>query len=197
MHGEELKQAKARVDVLIVDPLELEGMARKRGVSIADHERYLEELRNRLAYMAPNNLHVMRGVIRANALGVARNNWPGMVSIKNWAHALQDRPEADSRLVLSYMASAAGRAAWERMPEEAVSLRRYLKKVGRPPTTDYEWKVIRDRASGWRHDLERIRDAECRSELDESDRNYLESFRKMRARVEKLVFGEQREAVNA
>lgn len=69
MQGEKLKQAKARVDVLVIDALELEGISRKRGVSLATHEAYLKELRNRLAYMSEENLQLIRGIISKNALG--------------------------------------------------------------------------------------------------------------------------------
>ncbi|MBC7154571.1 MAG: hypothetical protein H5U19_08170 [Rhodobacteraceae bacterium] len=143
MEGQELKDGKARVRTILTGPLARGGMVRKRGVSVEDHERFLSRLEARLSYMADDRLSALAEVIERLAGGPMKNIWPAEVSIMNWARDLQEVPASESRLVRSYLQSAAGDAAMS--GEWLVELFLHLKRTGTPPN-DYAMKCIRDEA---------------------------------------------------
>ncbi|MBL1434726.1 MAG: hypothetical protein COB08_000795 [Rhodobacteraceae bacterium] len=139
-------QKRRRVAEVFVKPLVDEGMVRRRGVKLEEHEKWIEGLKTRLAYMDPENLIAMRHGIARAAGGTHRNQWPSILSITNMAHTMQFPPDSDGDFVISYMASVAGRRAWARGPEYAMSLHLHLRTVRRPPV-DYNWQKINGRAA--------------------------------------------------
>ena len=155
MEGQELKDGKERVRVNLIDPLVSRGMVRKRGRSVEDHQRMLDSLEARLAYMAADRLVALAEVVESYAEGKKKNIWPAEVSITNWARRLQQPPASESRLVRSYLQSGAGDAALS--GGYVVELFLYLKKYGTPPN-DYALKGIRQEAEG---NLRKRRRIEC------------------------------------
>jgi len=143
MEGQELKAGKERVSDLLIKPLVKRGLVRKRSHSEAHHLDFLESLQARLAYMAADRLAALAEVIECHAEGARKNVWPSEVSIMNWARRLQIPPSSESRLVRSYLQSAAGRAA--RDQGYLVELFFHLRKFGAPPN-DYSLGQIRDQA---------------------------------------------------
>lgn len=139
MEGQELKEGKARVRSLLIEPLERRGMDRKRSVRLEDHQAFLSSLEARLAYMTPEKLAALTEVVERHATGKLKTVWPTEVSIMNWARLLQVPPASESRLVRSYLQSGAGRAA--RDGGYLVELFTYLKKWGAPPN-DYSMSGI-------------------------------------------------------
>lgn len=159
MEGQELRDGKNRVRLVLIDPLVSRGMVRKRGRSVEDHQKMLDSLAARLAYMDADRLAALAEVVERQAEGPRKNIWPAEVSITNWARRLQEPPASASRLVRSYLQSGAGDAAVS--GGYLVELFQYLKKYGAPPN-DYSLKTIRESAEVNRRtcaSIERDRDA--------------------------------------
>lgn len=131
MEGQELKDGKEQVRVHLIDPLVSRGMVRKRGQKVEDHQAMLDSLQARLAYMLPDRLQALAEVVERWAEGPKRNIWPAEVSITNWARRLQEPPTSNSKLVRTYLQSAAGDAAVS--GGYLVELFWHLKKYGAPP----------------------------------------------------------------
>ncbi len=131
MEGEALRAGKERVRENLILPLTKGGMIRKRGMPKAAEDEMLANLEARLAYMTADNLKALAEVLERYAGGKHKNVWPAEVSIYNWARAIQFPPASESRLVRSYLQSAAGSAA--EVGGYLVELFWYLKKFGAPP----------------------------------------------------------------
>lgn len=141
-------EAIGRVQAALIDPLTEIGLRRAQGVTVEQHAAFIARLAMRLAYLDEEPLGVLREVVVRNAQGPRRDVWPSEASILSWAHALQPPPAGDSRLVVSYMRSAAGRRAWEEAPELALALQRHLRQAGRPPL-EHDWRLLREQARDW------------------------------------------------
>jgi len=183
-------QQRQRVAEMLIEPLEAEGMVRQRGVKVEDHEKWLENLKSRLAYLEPVNLRAVRHSIARAAGGKRRNRWPAILSITNWAHDLQRPPDNDNRMVTSYMASAAGQMAWDRGPEYAVALRMHLRRVRMVPNA-YTWQKINANAEEMARRAEYIEDATARAVETEAEKQWLAGFRDAIEIVKKLVFAKE------
>lgn len=155
MEGVALKEGKERVTVHLIAPLEKAGMRRKGSVTMAVHQDFLNRVRARLAYMDADRLAALCEVVEVHAGGKARDIWPSEIMIMNWARRIQTPPPSESRLVRSYLQSAAGSAARDRGC--LVELFWWLRKYGAPPN-DFAWTQIETEArenSGRRARLQR------------------------------------------
>lgn len=155
MDGQALKEGKARVQQLLIEPLTARGMIRPRGVTVEAHDAMLANLRARLAYLTDDMVSALAEVVEGHAEGKHRNVWPSEISICNWARRLQPPPPSDSRLITSYLRSVAGHRALSE--GYLVELYHYLKKHGQPPTGDYALSRIREEADEHRRDRIRIK----------------------------------------
>lgn len=186
MEGQALKEGRARVRVHLVDYLEhpTRGMMRKPGVSLTDHAAFLDRLQNRLAYMTAANLRCLAEQCIRDAGGKHRNRWPGEVTIINRASMLQTPPGSVSRLVRTYLQSAAGQAAMAAGYE--VELFDYLRAYG-VPSGERAFDLMRDKAGA-----ERGRRARIRREVDAgvaspSEVAEVELFLRKRAKVRDII----------
>lgn len=180
-------QKRRRVADMLVKPLVEEGMVRRRGVKLEVHEKWIEGLKTRLAYMDPENLKAMRYGIARSAGGTHRNQWPSILTITNMAHVIQFPPDSDGDFVISYMASVAGRRAWARGPEYAMSLHIHLRTVRRPPV-DYNWKKINGRAAELAAKALIVAERLSDGVYFEQDPVWQRDFGQHKARVKSLVF---------
>lgn len=151
MEGLELKEGKERVQAHLIEPMQRIGMTKKRSVTAEAHEAMLEELRARLAYMDRLALEALQETVGNWGEGPIKNFWPPIVSIVRWARRLQVPPESESRLVRSYLQSAAGQRALD--GGYAAELLRYLKTYGQPPNAFAITQVCKEAADNRRtHD---------------------------------------------
>ena len=192
MEGQELKDGKERVRVNLIDPLVSRGMVRKRGRSVEDHQKMLDSLEARLAYMAADRLAALAEVVERYAEGPKKNIWPAEVSITNWARRLQEPPASESRLVRSYLQSGAGDAALS--GGYVVELFLYLKKYGAPPN-EYSMKLIRERADENRRKRGQVeRDREDGRAMP-GDLSWLQGYMDTRRRCLDIIKAKQERAV--
>lgn len=187
--GDPVETDRERVRRIMLDPLVGAGMRKQKRMSAGDHEAMLDRLERRLGYLSDACLEALADTVRRNAVGADRNVWPAEVSVMNWAAALEPPPDRDSKLVTTYLASAAGRRAWEEGPEVAVALRRHLKREGRPPHA-YDWKLIRERAAEWAGWARHAEQLEAEGGLAGDQATRLGDWRRTVERVRGLVFGE-------
>lgn len=180
-------QRRKRVAEVLIEPLEAEGMRRKRGVKPDEHEKQMESLKTRLAHLTLPNLNRMRLYITRAAGGKDRDVWPSLVSISNWALDIQAPPDDDNEMVISYMSSAAGRKAWGMGPQYAVALRTYLRRARLVPNA-YTWKTINQNGADLERTRERVCEALANHSATEVDREWLAGYEKAVEAVKKLVF---------
>ncbi|HMR51210.1 MAG TPA: hypothetical protein PKA33_01600 [Amaricoccus sp.] len=169
----------------VIVPLLDMGLRKQRQQSKDEHAAMLRRLARKVSYLDRAQLGGLREAIARMAGGRARNLWPDEVSILNRAADIEAPPARDSRLVSSYLASRAGRSAWEEHPTVAASLRKHLKDTGLPPTK-WDWTQIRERAAGWRRWAEELR---AREALSEDEAALLGKFDAMIAKVGAIVSG--------
>lgn len=187
-------RSESAVRRIVIDPLLGMGLRKPKSRSVVDQAEFLARLERRLGYLEEAQLGALAEVIQRAAGGDARNVWPDEVSILNWASAMEPPPDGDSRLVTSYLASAAGRRAWEEAPEVAVALRAHLRRVGRPPIGDYDWEKIRGKAVGWHRELARIARLEEEGGLLEEHRAFRTGILAAIDLVRGLVFAKAKDA---
>lgn len=156
MRRDEIRQGRERVERLLLAPLEERGLRKQKRQSAEQLAAMKGRIAARLAYMSAEALVTLRLAVEHGARGEARNLWPDEISVMNWAHTIEPPPETHSPLVVSYMKSAAGRAAWGRCAFEAAALLRYLKRYGAP--RDVSWISIREDAEEMRRVLARARE---------------------------------------
>ncbi|GMG82599.1 hypothetical protein LNKW23_18120 [Paralimibaculum aggregatum] len=170
----EPKVSRRRVRERLLDRLREAGLRKPKGVRAEEHEAMLDRLPERLAYMSAASLDALAEAVIERAEGANRNLWPGEVAVLNIARQIQRPPVDRDRLVLTYMASAAGRAAWDRSPWEALALSKWLREYG-APQKDRHWERIGEEAAGIARRVEWLRrqkangDAEAARELAEWD----------------------------
>jgi len=153
MRRDEIREGRERVETCLIAPLREMGLRKQRRQTAEALEEMFERLRARLSYMSGSGLETLREAVLRQALGKARNLWPDEATIYGFARVLEAPPVTHSPLVVSYMRSAAGRAAWERCEFEAAALLSYLKRFGAPG--QYSWRQIEEMAAERRERLAR------------------------------------------
>ena len=140
----EAESGRAMVRALLIDPLDLAGLTRPRGVTTDTHRARMAQLAERLAYMSPDNLATLRDVIQSHAASPAGGNaWPAPVVVEGWAQGLQARPMRSSDIIRSWLASVEGPPALA--AGYHVQLFRFLRRRMLPPS-DYDKRMIREQA---------------------------------------------------
>ncbi len=189
-------QKRRRVAELLVKPLVAEGMVRRRGVSVEEHEKWIEGLKTRLAYMDPDNLEALRHGIARAAGGTHRNQWPTILTITNMAHTIQFPPDSDSDMVISYMASVAGWNAWQLGPTYAIALRAYMRRVHLIPN-EFTWRQINQNGEEMARKSMLVAERIKAGRANEADVKWLRGFEDVKAHVKALVFAKKKEEVEA
>lgn len=183
-------QKRRRVAEVLVKPLVGEGMVRRRGVSVEEHEKWIEGLKTRLAYMDPENLKALRFGIARAAGGTHRNQWPAILTITNMAHTIQFPPDHDSDMVVSYMASAAGWKAWNLGPTYAMALRAHLRKVRLVPN-EFTWRQINQHGEELARKSVLVAERIKAGRASEADLKWIRGFENIKAHVKALVFAKK------
>lgn len=186
----ESEAAFRRVDHLLIEPLRDAGLRKQRRMTAEGLEEMLGQLRRKLSYLSDASLEALREIVERHAGGAARNLWPDQVSILNWARALQEPPEGESRLVVNFMACEAARRFYEEAGiEGAIALRKFLIRQHRAPCS-YGWTLIRQQAEEWRRRRSILR--ERGGALSEADQTWLAGFEAAGTECRALMFPEGR-----
>ncbi|WP_298491567.1 hypothetical protein [uncultured Maritimibacter sp.] len=187
MEGQELREGKARVRAVLIDPLEAGGMQRRSGQKVEDHAAFLASLEARLAYMTEASLAALAEVVERHAGGSRQDRWPGEVPICNWARRIQEPPASESRLVRSYLQSGAGRAAAS--GGYLVELFRWLKERGVPPGDNFAMASIKGDADDNARRRVRCEEAMKRGTADPREVAWLHGYYDTLRRCEAIMEG--------
>lgn len=181
------RDRRERVRSVLIDPLIEKGMRKPKSRTGEDQEAFLDRLTRRLAYLGEGHLKTLAEAVERNAEGSARNVWPAEVSIVNWAATLEAPPDRDSRLVRSYLGSAAGLRAWNEGPTVALALRKFLRRSGRPPQP-LEWHSIQRQGAEWAAEIARIEEFRRAGAMSVLQAERIEAFEALIDRVRSMVF---------
>jgi hypothetical protein len=146
--------------------------------------------------MSDSALKVLRFAIAENAGGKTHTEWPRILLIVNMANAIQKKPPELSRLVTSYMRSAAGRDAWALSPIRAWALAKYLSSCKRPPD-DGGWRTIERWQSERTEMLAQKQRAVTNGASTSRDHEWLDKHDHVIERTRALVFPDQQEGSDA
>ncbi len=182
------ESGRMRVRRVLIEPLARAGLRRRPRVTAEEHDAALRRLEERLAYLGKGDLIVLVEIVERSAGGDARNLWPDEVSIRNWAAQLCPPPDEESRLVISWLGSAAGRRAWDEGEEIAVALRKHLRRAGRPPS-DFDWTRIRREAAEWAHRRLVVAERIESGTAGDADLDWSDGLIRAIGEVRHLVFG--------
>ncbi|WP_147232835.1 hypothetical protein [Phaeobacter gallaeciensis] len=139
-----IESGRARVRRVLIEPLEIGGMVRARGVSLTDHQAMLVRLQDKLAYLSEHQLRGMAEFAVFAAKGKAGNVWPDEVLLCRWAYRTQPPPPRKSDYVSSLMCSRAGQVARE--AGYHVELFLMARRFG-PPPTRYDQRILQREAT--------------------------------------------------
>lgn len=182
----------------VLEPLDADGMRKRKGVSVEDHEAFKHDLAERLAWLSVEWHEPLRDTIERNAeksksrdkLNPPRNIWPDAVSILNWARGLSQFGDVP-KLVGTYMRSRAGREAWAISPFMASALHRQLVNAKRPPGRDGNgWQMLKDQARDAEDQFARDRALIDRGEASDLQIRRVEAWPERKAMLHHLIFGD-------
>lgn len=185
--GWEEAPARTRVRKLLIEPLAEKGLNRANGATVEQHAAMTERLVRRLAYMSPEGLRMLEEQVEQLAEGKRRDRWPAEVTVVNLARRIERPPAAESRIVPSYMRSAAGRRAWEEDPLLAAELLRHLLSTRLPPA-DWQWAKMREAAEYRRRRIAGARMRREEGRETEEDARRLDEWAREREQVRAWVF---------
>ncbi|VCU61289.1 hypothetical protein EPIB2_366 [Tritonibacter mobilis] len=175
MDAKEQAAGEARVQDLLITPLEALGLARPSTLTKAQFAVMLRELRQKLAYMTPANLAILRDWVEAHPGGKDKDRFPIGLKILNRARDIQLPDSGPSPLLLKAFAEELGHKA---LAEDwAPELLRYLRGARVWPGP-YTITQIRNEAAGA---VRRMADIEMRAGRGDRLSIEDESFRARRS----------------
>ena len=172
MQDEDLKQAKRNVREILIEPMDHLGLARPKDLKVVQFEKMLAGFENNLSYMRRDSLHRLRLFIEANLEGPNQNRWPSPAAIYKWARDIQEEPEGNSELVISWLQSVEGPLAVQggyvvelrndlkkfKRPIDAVHLRRIKKRAAE---NRHKFAIVREKDRVGRATFEELEQARC------------------------------------
>lgn len=181
--------AKA-VRAYLIEPLEADGLVRKRGVSLEDHKAFLSKVAEKLAYCERETLERMRPILMGLAGGPAANVWPCYATVRNLAHTFQAPPDDSDKTLHGWLHSRAGMAA--RRNGTLLATRWFIKKFRKPPVVDGKVSTfmlgqIAERQRELDLDLDHIRERIAAGEATERERAWLEEQESILAGLDAIV----------
>lgn len=166
MQSEEQKEKRDRVWDLLINPLIDQGMTRKRGVTVDDHDKMLKRLASDLAYMSGDSLETLREMLARAGTGDKRDIWPSPITIAKWAEEIEPRPFEEIPGLIRWFKSVEGPKAVAE--NTLVETYEFFHSMKRPPI-GYAATQVRERAAQNMRNLERVRERMERGVADEDD----------------------------
>jgi len=182
---------RGRVRRILWQPLEDLGMKRARKQTETARQEMKDRVADWLVWMSDEGLEVLTETVERHARGALGNEWPSEITMRSFARGIEREPEP--RLVRSWMASAAGRAAWEQSPVLAVAVHAYLAAKRRPPN-DWDMRGLEREARERAADDARARDRVRTGRATDDDRRMIAALERRVAEVKAIVFGEAADA---
>lgn len=168
MGSTDLKEAKQRVRLHLVEPLMRLGLRRPSGMTVAQFDEMVDELCGRLSYMTPLNLEALAEQAALRPGGKDGSRFPFASKILAWAAEIQRPEDSASPLMIAVFSGEIGREA---MAEDwAPELLSHLRKHRLWPKKA-DIAAIKKRAEEARHQIakseERVRRGFALSSADQ------------------------------
>ena len=177
------------VRVYFIELLEAEGLRRHKNETLAAHDEFLDRVKDRLSYMRPDTLLKLVPIARSLAQGPARDRWPTLASITNFAHQLQAPPDRSDEILWSWFHSRAGVAARE--AGTMMATHHLIKSTRRPPITakggSFEMKRIAENQMAIDRDIELARRDRANGQATQSQIEWLRDQDECQARLDAIV----------
>ena len=170
MDSSEQAAGEVRVKEQLIDPLMRRGLAKPSTLTIKQFAEMIEDIAQRLAYMAAPNLAALEEIVAANPGGKDRDRLPISTVILSWAADIQPPGDTASPLMRAVFAAPVGldaiRGGWS--PELLGMIRRTRKWPNGFALT----KLV-ENASGAVRDMKRLDERVASgADLPERDRQW-------------------------
>lgn len=155
MGSGDLKEAKKRVKLHLVDPLKRLGLRRPSDMTVTQFDEMIDELCGRLSYMRTLNLDALAEQASVRPGGKDGSRFPMASKILAWAADIQMPEDSASPLMIAVFSGQIGREA---MAEDwAPELLSHLRK-NRVWPLKTDLKAIKDRAQDARHRIAKMQE---------------------------------------
>jgi hypothetical protein len=161
---------RARVIALLIEPVRLAGVRRRKGLTVADHDVWLTRLCGLLGYMGAENLQTLADEVIKHAPG---GTWPDEKLLMSWAHRMEKPPVTEDRIFGSWLASIEGPKA--EAGGYLVELYLFLLKNRRVPGP-IDDRDVRSEAVANARRVELTRDRIARDVASDEDRQWLQHY---------------------
>jgi hypothetical protein len=185
MDTKEQAEGEKRVQVHLIDPLVRLGLVKPSGMTVAQFDVMLEELRGKLAYMSELNLQALAEQVGNLAGGKNKDRFPIAAKILKWASDIQAPADDASPLFRAVFGGELGRAAMvnDFGPELLLHLRR-----NRVWPREYDVRQIREQATEAQRRIAKIRDAEARGHSpSDADQKFLAGRARAAEKCQRIV----------
>ena len=178
--------ARGRVRRLLIEPAQELGMRFRKGTSIEEQRRRIEQICDGVAYLTDEALAALVDWLLAHGDGTDRSFWPPLIGIISTAEAYQPRPLEEVPGVASWFGSIEG----PRALADGCLVAEFLwwQKYKRPPLSKMDRQRIVSRAEGLGREVELTQDKLARGVEPGADaREKLRWYRELEARAKALV----------
>ena len=176
---------RARVRVLLIDPLDGLGFRRKASATVAEHQAAMESLADNLAYMSDTGLRALSEMLRTKGEGAARNIWPASATIYALAELIERRPIEELPGCLRWFRSVEGPRALA--AGTLVETWSYFHRMKRPPV--HMGRELAQRAAENRRRLQIIDERSVAGVATVEEIEWARGYRDRLAYCEALVRG--------
>jgi hypothetical protein len=182
---------RALVRAVLIAPLAQAGLRRAPGVSLGDHDAFLQRLTERLAYLDTPALTVLAELVLDIAEGKLHNQWPSFATIWNTCQRVQRMPPPDEErhIMTTWLRSRGGPVAQQ--GGYLVELHGHLARRGTPPN-DYELSKIKERAADNARQLARWSQKAAEGTASPDELNWLDRYTRQTLYCQQLVAGGER-----
>ena len=184
---------RARVRLLLIDPLEALGFRRKTSATVAEHAAAMDSLADNLAYMSDRALRALCEMLRTKGEGAARTVWPASATIYALAELIERRPIEELPGCLRWFRSVEGPRALA--AGTLVETWSYFHRMKRPPV--HQARELAERAAGNRRRLQIIAERAAAGVATAEELDWAQGYRDRLAYCEALVRGEGQEGEGA
>ena len=176
---------RARIRMLLIDPLEALGFRRKTSTTVAEHQAAIDSLADNLAYLSDTGLRALCEMLRTKGEGTARNIWPAPATVYALAELIERRPLEELPGCLRWFRSVEGPRA--QAAGTLVETWSYFHRMKRPPV--HMARDLAQRAADNRRQLQIIDERAAADVATAEELAWARGYRDRLAYCERLVRG--------
>lgn len=189
MSEEAAKNKRARVRLLLIEPLEALGFRRNAKMPVEAFKTQMVNMIDQLVYMTDDSLEVMFGMLKSKGQGANRDIWPSPATFTGYAELVEPRPIEELPGLLRWFRSIEGPKALE--AGTLVETWVYFHKHKRPPK--FVERQLQVDAAKHSSRCQLVRERMGRGTAKAEDINFLKRYESRRAYCEAIVRGDDLE----